>query len=61
MQTNIDIDDALMDRALKMSGLPTKEAVVEESLKSLIRMRGQASIRELFGINLIDLDAVRQD
>ena len=63
MRTNIDIDDALMERALRVSGLPTKKAVVEEALKLLIRLRGQASIIDLFGkIPLdIDLDASRRD
>ncbi len=63
MRTNIDIDDALMERALKMSGLPTKESVVEEALKLLIRLRSQVSILGLFGINSIDLDvdASRRD
>lgn len=68
MQTNIDIDDALMDQALRLSGLPTKKAAVEEALKLLIlreqaAIREQASILELFGkIPLdIDLDASRRD
>lgn len=63
MRTNINIDDTLMARALKLSGLPTKKAVVEEALRLLIQLRDQASILELFGkIPLdIDLDASRRD
>jgi Arc/MetJ family transcription regulator len=63
MRTSIDIDDALMERALKLSGLPTKKAAVEAGLKLLIRLRGQATIIDLFGkIPLdIDLDASRRD
>ena len=61
MQTNIDIDDALMERALEMSGLPTKKSVIEEALKLLIRVRGQVSMLELFGINSVDLDERRRD
>jgi Arc/MetJ family transcription regulator len=49
VRTNIEIDDELIERALKISGLPTKRAVVEEALRLLIKMRGQASVRELFG------------
>jgi Arc/MetJ family transcription regulator len=62
MRTNIDIDDQLIDRAMAVTGLPTKRAAVEEALKLLIKMRDQASIRELFGkIPLyVDLDKSRQ-
>jgi len=63
MRTTIDIDDALMEQALRVSGLPTAKAAVEAALKLLIRLRGQASIIDLFGkIPLdIDLDASRRD
>lgn len=49
MRTNIEIDDKLMAKAMKASGAPTKKAVVEEALKLLVRIRGQARIRELRG------------
>lgn len=49
MRTNIDIDDVLMREALKVSGLPTKKAVVEEALRALIRLRGQHGILALAG------------
>jgi len=49
MRTNIDIDDKLMEQAMRSSGAPTKKAVVEEALRALIRLRGQASIRQLRG------------
>jgi Arc/MetJ family transcription regulator len=49
MRTNIEIDDRLIERALKASGLKTKRAVVEEGLRLLIKMRGQARVRESFG------------
>lgn len=62
MRTNIEIDDRLMEKALKVSGLATKRAVVEEGLRLLIRMREQAGIRALFGKIPIDndLDQSRQ-
>ncbi len=56
MRTNIEIDDHLIERALKVSGLPTKRAVVEEALRLLIKMRGQGSVRESFGKFPLDLD-----
>ena len=42
MRTNIEIDDKLMAEALKLTGLPTKKAVVEEGLRLMVRLR-QAS------------------
>jgi Arc/MetJ family transcription regulator len=62
MRTNIDIDDALIARALRVSGLPSKRAAVEEGLRLLIKMREQSGLRELFGkIPLdVDLDESRQ-
>lgn len=49
MRTNIVIADDLMKRALEVSGLPTKKAVVEEALKLLIQFRQQQDIRSLRG------------
>lgn len=49
MRTNIVIDDQLMEEALKVTGLPTKRAVVEEALQLLIKVRKQTGIRRLKG------------
>ena len=49
MRTNIDIDDALMRRALRSSGAATKKAVVEQGLLLLVKTRAQTSIRRLKG------------
>ena len=49
MRTNIDIDDALMAAAQEATGLPTKRAVVEEGLRTLVRLREQQGIRALRG------------
>jgi hypothetical protein len=56
MRTNIDIDDRLIEKALKITGLPTKRAAVEAGLKLLIRMREQAGVRALFGKIPLDLN-----
>jgi Arc/MetJ family transcription regulator len=63
MRTNIDIDDKLMDEAMRRSGLPTKRAAVEEGLRLLIQTRRQAGIRRLRGKVRWegDLDAMRSD
>ncbi|MBV6511165.1 MAG: type II toxin-antitoxin system VapB family antitoxin [Ignavibacteriales bacterium] len=49
MRTNIVIDDKLMERALKSTGLKTKREVVEQALKLLISVKAQSKIRELRG------------
>ena len=49
MRTNIIIDDELMAKALKASGLNTKKEVVEQGLRLLIRREKQQSIRNLRG------------
>jgi len=41
MRTNIDIDDKLLGKAMELTGLRTKKAVVEEALAFLIRIRDQ--------------------
>lgn len=49
MRTNIVIDDGLMAEAMRLTGLTTKKAVIEEALATLVRMRQQAQIRQLRG------------
>ena len=49
MRTNIVIDDELLERAMALSGLKTKRAVVEEALRRLIMLEEQGSIRALRG------------
>jgi Arc/MetJ family transcription regulator len=63
MRTNIDIDDELMSKALELSGLRTKKAVIHEALETLVRLRGQAKLRELRGkVHWEgDLDEMRRD
>ena len=49
MRTNIVIDDRLMDKALKVSSLPSKRAAVEAGLRLVIAVNRQAGIRRLKG------------
>ena len=60
-RTNIVIDDRLMQRALRATGLTTKKAVVEAGLRSLVDIRAQTGLRALRGkIHWQgDLDALR--
>lgn len=62
MRTNIDIDDTLMEEAMRRGGLQTKRATVEEALRTFIQVKRELEIRELRGIGWEgDLDAWRRD
>lgn len=49
MRTNIVIDDALMQNALKASGLKTKREAVELGLQTLVALKEQAAIKNFRG------------
>lgn len=49
LKMNIEIDDELMQAALKATGLKSKKEVVELGLKTLIKLNKQGSIRALRG------------
>jgi Arc/MetJ family transcription regulator len=49
MRTNIDIDENLIDEAMKISGHKTKKATVEAGLKLIISLNHQEKIRKLKG------------
>jgi Arc/MetJ family transcription regulator len=63
MRTNIEIDDKLMAQAIKLTGLPTKRAVVEEGLRLLVRVRKQAqALKAIRGLGWEgNLDEMRRD
>ena len=49
MRTNIVLDDNLIERAQKLTGIKTKREVVQEALRTLILLREQTEIRPLRG------------
>jgi Arc/MetJ family transcription regulator len=49
MRTNVVIDDELMAEALESTGLSTKKAVIEEALRTLVRLKKQEQVRSLRG------------
>jgi Arc/MetJ family transcription regulator len=49
MRTNVVIDDELMAAALESTGLQTKRAVIEEALRTLVRLKAQERVRSLRG------------
>lgn len=48
MATNLEIDNNLIQEALKLGGHRTKRAVVEEALQEYVQRRKQLTITELF-------------
>ena len=63
MRTNIVIDDKLMRETLRLTGLRTKREAVELGLRTVVRLRKQAEIRQFRGKLQWqgDLDALRTD
>jgi Arc/MetJ family transcription regulator len=49
MRTNILLDDQLIERAQKLTGIKTKREVVQEALRTLILLREQSEVRNLRG------------
>ncbi len=63
MRTNIVIDDELMKESLRLTGLRTKREAVELGLRTLVRLKQQAGIKDFRGKLHWDgdLDAMRRD
>jgi Arc/MetJ family transcription regulator len=49
MRTNIVLDDKLVKRAQKLTGIKTKREVVHEALRTLILLREQGNVRTVRG------------
>jgi Arc/MetJ family transcription regulator len=49
MPTNLNLDDALLEEALKLSGKKTKRDAVNAALAEFVSRRKQRRILELFG------------
>ena len=66
MRTTIDIDNALMEEALKISKIRTKRELINLSLKEYIRRIRLKSLKKRLGnydltIDLKDLEKGRED
>ena len=61
MRTNIDIDDALMEEAIKWSHLKSKKDIVHEALVEFIKFQKRQAMKNLQGkVEWIgDLDKMR--
>lgn len=62
MRTNVEIDDALIERVMTATGLPTKRAAVDAGLRALLQLEEQKEILALAGQVRWegDLDAMRE-
>ena len=49
MATNLELDDALVLRAMQLTGIVKKRALVDEALRALIRQHEQREVRDLRG------------
>lgn len=56
MITNIDIDEAVVAEAMRLSGARTKREVVDRALREMVARAKRPSISSLFGIGGIDPD-----
>lgn len=54
MATNLAIDEALLEEAVRLGGHATKKATVNEALQEYISRRKQQDVLKLFG--KIDVD-----
>lgn len=50
MRTNIDLDDTLMQQALKLSSISIKKEVIHEALKNYVAWMKKKQLVELRGI-----------
>lgn len=49
MRTNIDIDDKLLEQAMKVSKLKSKKELVNHALEELVRLNRRKKMLSLFG------------
>lgn len=49
MRTNIQLDDRLVRRAARLTGLKTKREIVQHGLEVLVRLKEQEKIRRYRG------------
>ena len=62
-RTNIDLDDHLVRRAQRLTGLKTKRAIVNRALETLVRTEGRKGILRYYasGIWKGDLRLLRRN
>lgn len=56
MRTNIVLDDALIQEAMRLAGSTTKRETVDRALRDWVARRRQQEILDLAGAGLLDAD-----
>ncbi len=61
-RTNIDLDEGLIRRARRLTGLKTKKSVVHRALQTLVRTEARKGILRYYGSGIWkgDLKAMRR-
>jgi Arc/MetJ family transcription regulator len=54
-KTTVEIDETLMNEAIRITNLKTKKAVIEKGLKELLKARNRDLLRRELGTFDIDL------
>jgi Arc/MetJ family transcription regulator len=49
MRINVEVDEELLLKAIKLTGLKTYRAALEESLRALVQLYQQGEVRDLRG------------
>ncbi len=55
MRTTLELDEELLERARRLSGVRTKKGVIEEALREYVRTRATEKLKEMIGTYEIDL------
>lgn len=55
MKTLVDIDDRLLERAMKLSRATTKKETIRRGLEELVRASRRQSLKEKAGSGLVDM------
>ena len=56
MLTNIDLDEAVVAQAMRLTGARSKRELVDRALRELVARATRPSVRELFGIGGVQPD-----
>ena len=56
MATNIELDEALLSKAMKLGSIRTKKEAVNEALTEYVQRREQLKVLDLFGTVAFDPD-----
>jgi Arc/MetJ family transcription regulator len=49
MRTNVVLDDSLIERARRLTGIRTKREVIHEALRTFVLLHEQSGVRRLRG------------